>query len=173
MASMAAELLEALKKYPYEPVLRLIPPDATCTKQELDAERTLESKNYRIDVTKCVKRGKVNANGIFDIFSKYSHKNASETHSDMIDWVNENSKKVNKFAAFTLRKHGKTVANWLEDMRSECTPGDELTLFCLSNMYLRHVFVKTSKLFWSTVQHTWNDDEASVRPKCELLLMFL
>ena len=91
----------------------------------------------------------------------------------MIDWVNENSKRLNKYAAFTLRKQGKTVANWLNDMRSENTPGDEITIYCLSNMYLRHIFVKTSKLFWTMVSHTWNDNETSVRPKCELILLYL
>ena len=127
-----------------------------------------------IDTTRCVtKGGKLKANGLFDIFTRYSHKTPSETRSDMIDWVNENSKKLNKYATFTLRKRGKTVANWLNDMRSENTPGDEIAIYCLSNMYLRHVFVKTSKLFWTTVSHTWNDNEASLRPKCELILMYL
>ena len=40
-------------------------------------------------------------------------------------------------------------------------------------MYLRHVFVKTGKLYWTMVQHTWGDDESVVRPKCELVLMYL
>ena len=58
-------------------------------------------------------------------------------------------------------------------MRSENTPGDELAIYCLSSMYLRHVFVKTSKLFWTTVSHKWEDDESSVRKKCELFLLYL
>ena len=58
-------------------------------------------------------------------------------------------------------------------MRSENTPGDEIAIYCLSNMYLRHIFIKTSKLFWTMVSHTWNDNEASVRPKCELILLYL
>ena len=41
MASIAAELFQVLTKYPYEPVLQLIPQDAKCTKKELDAEREL------------------------------------------------------------------------------------------------------------------------------------
>ena len=127
-----------------------------------------------IDTTRCItKGGKLKANGLFDIFMRYSHKTPSETRSDMIDWVNENSKKLNKYATFTLRKWGKTVANWLNDMWSKNTPGDEIAIYCLSNMYLRHVFVKTSKLFWTMVSHTWNDNKASLRPKCELILMYL
>ena len=169
-----AELFQVLTKHPYEPILQLIPQEAKCIKKELDAERALESKNYMIDTTQCVtKGGKLKANGLFDIFTRYSHKTPSETRSDMIDWVNENSKKLNKYATFTLRKWGKTVANWLNDMRSENTLGDKIAIYCLSNMYLRHVFVKTSKLFWTTVSHTWNDNEASLRPKCELILMYL
>ena len=80
MASMAAKLFDALSKYPYEPVLRMIPPEAKCSKSVLEAERKVEVGSYQIDTAKCVnKRGKLNANGLFEIFTKYSHKNASET----------------------------------------------------------------------------------------------
>ena len=80
-----------------------------------------------IDTTRCItKGGKLKANGLFDIFTRYSHKASSEMRSDMIDWVNENSKKLNKYATFTLRKRGKTVANWLNDMQSKNTLGDEI-----------------------------------------------
>ena len=40
-------------------------------------------------------------------------------------------------------------------------------------MYLRHVYVKTNKLFWTTVKHAWEDDDASIHSKCELFLMYL
>ena len=40
-------------------------------------------------------------------------------------------------------------------------------------MYLRHVYIKTNKLFWTTVKHTWEDDDASIHSKCELFLMYL
>ena len=174
MALLAAELFNALSKYPYEPVLRMIPTEAKCSKSVLDAERKEEAGRYKIDTTKCMnKGGKLNANGLFEIFTKYSLKNASKTRSDLIDWASENSKKLNKYAAFTLRKRGKTVANWLNEIRSESTPGDEIAIYCLSNMYLRHVYVKTSKQFWTTVQHTWEDNDASIRAKCEVLLMYL
>ena len=57
-------------------------------------------------------------------------------------------------------------------MRSENATGDEIAIYCLSNMYLRHVFIKTSKLFWTTVRHTWNDNKTSLQPKCKLILMY-
>ena len=83
----------------------MIPPEAKCNKSVLEAERKMEVGNYKIDTAKCVnKGGKLNTNGLFEIFTKYSHKSASETRSDLIDWANENSKKLNKYAAFTLRK---------------------------------------------------------------------
>ena len=116
-----------------------------------------------IDTTRCItKGGKLKANGLFDIFTGYSHKTPSEMRSDMIDCVNDNSKKLNKYAAFTLRQRGKSVPNWLNNMRSENTPGDEIAIYCLSNMYLRHVFVKTSKMFWTTVSHKWGDNESNL-----------
>ena len=123
-------------------------------KKELDAERVVEADKFMIGTTQCItKGGKLKANGLFDIFTRYSHKTASETRSDMTDWANDSSKQLNKYAAFTLRKRGRSVANWLNDIRSENTSGDEIMIYCLSNMYLRHIFVKTSKLFWTMVWH--------------------
>ena len=51
MVSIVAELFQVLTKHPYEPILRLIPQEAKCTKKELDAERVAEAKNYMIDTT--------------------------------------------------------------------------------------------------------------------------
>ena len=73
MALMAAELFKALSKYPYGPVLRMIPPEAKCNKSVLEAERKVEAGNYKIDTAKCVnKGGKLNMNGLFKIFTKYT-----------------------------------------------------------------------------------------------------
>ena len=58
-------------------------------------------------------------------------------------------------------------------MQSENMPGNEIMIYCLSNMYLGHVFVKTSKLFSNTVCHKWGDYESVVRTKCELISMYL
>ena len=80
MACIASELFQVLTKYPYEPVPRLIDQDAKLSKHELDAERRCETSNYIIDMTRCItKGGKLKANGVFNIFSRYSHKTASET----------------------------------------------------------------------------------------------
>ena len=74
MPSIAAELFQVLTKHPYESVLQLIPQEAKWTKKELYAERVLEAKNYMIDTTQCItKGGKLKANRLFDIFTRYSH----------------------------------------------------------------------------------------------------
>ena len=33
--------------------------------------------------------------------------------------------------------------------------------------------MKTKKYLWTTVQHTWEDNESTVKPKCQLILMYL
>ena len=105
MASIAAELFQVLTKHLYEPILCLIQQDAKCTKKELYAEIIMEAELYRIDTTHCItKGGKLKVNGLFDIFMRYSHKSPCEMRSDMIDWANDNSKKLNKYAGFTLRQ---------------------------------------------------------------------
>ena len=68
---------------------------------------------------------------------------------------------------------GDSLADWLYDMKSDYTPGDELALYCLSRMYLQHIHVHTKKLYWTTVVHTWGDSEETIMAKCKLSLVYM
>ena len=57
MASLAADLFQVLTKYPYEPILRMIPQDAKCTKTDLEMAMASEAGWYMIDTTRCITKG--------------------------------------------------------------------------------------------------------------------
>ena len=160
MVSIADELLEVLSKYPYKPCLRLIDKNTRCSKTELEVLRKVHAKAYMIDTTQSIsKSGQIKPNGVFEIFRKFSMKNPSETRSDMIEWTNDQALKLSSFSLTAFLKTGDSFTDWLHDMKSENTPRDELALYCLSRMYLRHVHVHTKKLYWTTVQYSWGDTE--------------
>ena len=127
MASIAAELFQVLTKHPYEPLLRLIPHDAKCNKTNLECVGKQEAKQYMVNMTHCItKGGKLKPNGLFDIFSSYSHKNASQTRRYVMDWASDNTLKLTKFALLVVKQCDSSFVNWLSDIRSETTPSDEI-----------------------------------------------
>ena len=130
--------------------------------------------DYMIDTMKCVsKAGKIRLNGMFEIFGQFSKKNASNTRKAMITWAKDQMLNIAKHSSTAFLKSGDSLADWLCDMKSNYIPGDELALYCLSKMYLRHVHVHTKKLYWTTVAHTWDDSKETVMKKCELSLVYM
>ena len=137
MASMASELLEVLSKHPYEPCLRLINKETRCDKRDLEDLRKKYTSDYMIDTTKCMsKAGKIRPNGMFEIFGQFSKKYASNTRKAMIRWAKDQMLNIAKYSSTAFLKSGDSLADWLCDMKSDYTPGDELALYCLSKMYL-------------------------------------
>ena len=91
----------------------------------------------------------------------------------MLKWANEQTLHLASFSSMAFLQSGDSLADWLQDMKSDYTPGDKLALYCLSKMYLRHVHVDTKKPYWTTVQHAWGDSEKTIRDKCELSLIYM
>ena len=174
MASLAEELFQVLTRYPYEPLLRWIHTEHKYVRNEVS---TLEKKytgKYAIDTTRCInKHGRTITNGLFDIFSKFSKKSATDTRQEMIKWIKDNTPEVKRYTSIAFKKAFMTVEDWLVTMTLNSVPGDELAIFCLSKMYLRHVIVYTKHYYWTTVAHDWADTEETVSKKCELELIYM
>ena len=174
MASLAEELLQVLTRYPYEPLLRWIHTEHKYVKSEVSSLEKKYTGRYAIDTMRCInKHGRTITNGLFDIFGKFSKKSATETRQEMIKWIRDNMPEVKSYTSIAFRKAFMTVEDWLVTMTLNNVPGDELSIFCLSKMYLRHVIVYTKQFYWTTVAHDWADTEETVSRKCELELVYM
>ena len=174
MASLAEELLQVLTKYPYEPLLRWIHTEQKYIRSEVKSLEDKYAGKYSIDTTRCInKHGRTVTNGLFDIFGKFSKKNAVDTRKAMVEWIKSNLPEVKRFTSIAFKRAFMTVEDWLVTINLNSVPGDELAIYCLSKMYLRHVVVYTKKYYWTTVAHDWADTEEIVGRKCELELIYM
>ena len=174
MASLAEELFQVLTRYPYEPLLRWIHTEHKYVRNEINALEKKYTGKYAIDTTRCInKHGRTVTNGLFDIFGKFSKKNATETRQEMIRWIKDNMPEVKRYTSIAFKRAFMTVEDWLVTMTLNSVPGDELAIFCLSKMYLRHIIVYTKHYYWTTVAHDWADTEETVGKKCELELIYM
>ena len=174
MASLAEELFQVLTRYPYEPLLRWIHTEHKYVRSEVSSLEKKYTGKYAIDTTCCInKHGRTITNGLFDIFSKFSKKSAVATRQEMITWIKNNMPEVKRYTSIAFKRAFMTVEDWLVTMTLNSVPGDELAIFCLSKMYLRHVIVYTKHYYWTTVAHDWADTEETVSRKCKLELIYM
>ena len=104
MASLAEELLQVLTKYPYEPLLRWIHTEHKYVKSKVNTLQDKYTGKYSIDTTRCInKHGRTVTNGLFDIFRKFSKKNAVETRKAMIEWIKSNLPVVKRFTSIAFK----------------------------------------------------------------------
>ena len=91
----------------------------------------------------------------------------------MFNWAADNARKLTTYVTTTFNKADCNFLEWLAEIKKESTLGDELSLYCLSNMYVCHVHVHTKKWFWTTVLHKYEDQESDIMTRCELSLIFM
>ena len=52
-----------------------------------------------------------------------------------------------------LKEKEQTLSDWIENMRKETTPGDDMCLYLLARMYNKHVYVHNKLFYWCTAIH--------------------
>ena len=52
-----------------------------------------------------------------------------------------------------LKEKDLTLSEWIENMRKESTPGDDMCLYLLARMYNKHIYVHNKLFYWCTAIH--------------------
>ena len=73
----------------------------------------------------------------------------------------------------TLRQWQTDLKTYLESLRDERNPSDEIAIYILANMYHRHVFIYTKDWWWTTVMYVMPIDERDVIVKCDIVLVYI
>ena len=118
------------------------------------------------------KRGTAKPNGMFELFTKYTTETPKNIRQRLIDHVNSNIVELRRMTSDYFKiKHG-DIMMWAYRMSKETTPGDELALFILCQIYYRHAVVHAITVPWCTAK----TGEAGVTPKieseCDIILVF-
>ena len=169
---MASELLDVLNPHPYNKVVSNL--STKCGVDLRSFNRTRLAKNYWVDTkrflsgTNCVL-----PQGIFELFGVYSGQNGSTVREEMIVWAYDNFRHLETCTSIALRQRNITLGTYLENIRDERNPGDEIAIYILANMYRRHVFIYTKEWWWTTVMFVMPIHEKDVIVKCDLVLVYI
>ena len=55
------------------------------------------------------------------------------------------------YTGIALRQRKTDLKTYIETLRDERNPGDEITFYLLAHMYHRHIFIYTKDWWWTTV----------------------
>ena len=73
-----------------------------------------------------------------------------------------------------LKEKDVTLSGWIENMRKETTPGNDICLYLLSHMYNKHVYVHNKRFYWYTALHVIkNEVDLELIKDCDVELVFV
>ena len=87
------------------------------------------------------------ANGLFEIFGDFLKESAGIVRDNLMGWIYDNFRAVEQWTHLMLKDRDITLSGWIENMRQDTTPGDDICLYLLARMYNKHVYVH-NKIFY-------------------------
>ena len=171
-SSMAEELLNVLNPHPYNKVVSNL--SKKCCVDPRVFNRTRLAKNYWVDTKRFLSgTNRILPHGIFELFGEYSGEDGATVRDNMIGWTYDNFCQIETCTGIALQQRKTDLKSYLENIRDERNPGDEISIYILACMYRRHVFIYTKDWWWTTVMFVMPIDEKDVIVKCDLVLVYI
>ena len=169
---MAKELLDVLNPHPYTKVVSNLNPKGGVDLRHFN--RTRLAKNYWVNTKRFLNQAnRIIPNGAFTLFGEYSGEDAATVRDNLIGWTYDNFRSMETYTGMALRQRGTDLRTYIETLRDEKNPADEIALYLLANMYRRHIFIYTKEWWWSTVLFVMPIEERDVIVKCDIVLVFI
>ena len=111
---------------------------------------------------------------MFEIFGDFSEESASVVRENLMGWIYDNYPAVEKWIHVMLAHKDITLPNWIDNMRKDETPGDDVCLYLLACMYNKHVYVHNKQFYWCTAVHKITCEmDLELINDCEVELVFV
>ena len=110
---------------------------------------------------------------LFSIFGRYSGDEPRVVRALMIKWIKDNREAFDKATFIGMIGKDLELDNWLINMESPHTIGDEFALYALCKLFTRHAHVITRGNTWHTVSVDGTFGDKYVEGACDIHLLFL
>ena len=108
---------------------------------------------------------------VFRVFGDFSDHEPSEVRAAMLSYISEDLNYFRDVSWLNLNMHKKKLSQWLDAMRNQNTPADELATFALSRLYNRHSVIYTKNRTWCTIGTSKLLSEMDVYLSCDVRLV--
>ena len=110
---------------------------------------------------------------MFSVFSRYSGDEPQTVRALMIKWIHENREQFDKATFIGMAGKDIELDQWLLDMESPRTIGDEFALFALCKLFNRHARVLNRGKTWHSVSVEGSHGEQYIEEACDVHLLYL
>ena len=160
-------------KHPYNDIIGII-----STKNGIGIRTFQKQKlrlGYWVDTRRFLSKTKRKlANGMFEIFGDFSDESASSVRENLMGWIYDNYRSVEQWTHVMLSHKDITLTGWIENMRKDTTPGDDMSLYLLARMYNKHVYVHNKMFYWCTAIHRITSEmDLDLIKDCDVELVFV
>ena len=168
--TVAAMLMQCLLKEKYRTsVTALLSSSAIDYQEFMDSSK---AEIYHVDTSAFVQRGIIKPSGMFELFGMLSADDSKDVRENVINMVLNIKTQFAAACCIPLLLKGVNIDQWINMMSSHNTPGDEMSLFALSKIYMRHASVVTKMGIWTTMDLVdVSDDEILEKSDIKLLHM--
>ena len=171
---LAAELMQSLQIYDYRKCIPYISYGIGMSRAEFSTRD--DYNRWQVD-TSLTFRGKrcktLNPDFLFSVFSRYSGDESQTVCALMIKWIHENHEQFDKVTFIGMAGKDVELNQWLIDMESPRTIGDEFALFALCKLFNRHARVLNRGKTWHSVSVKGSHGEQYIEEACDVHLLYL
>ena len=114
-----------------------------------------------------------NPDHVYDIFGKYSHKEASVVRTSVIDYITCDPISFNEQMVVVFTMLHLNIDEWLLHTKNPNLPAEEAVVYRLCQLYSRHTLAYTTGSVWSTLEIHGKCSLKDVKQHCDIHLVFL
>ena len=131
------------------------------------------TNDYYLDQSRTYINGEQNANLIFELFGEFSAQTPETTRNCMISSIENTMEEFKTSCKMAQQLKQISGEDWVAKMKSTRTPGDELCLFVLGQLYFRHSAVINKYNVWCTVDTSMHITEKQLLEWSSLCFVYL
>ena len=105
---------------------------------------------------------------VFRVFGDFCDYEPSDVRAEMLTFITNDFNYFRDVSWLNLNMHKKSLSQWIDSMRNQNTPADELAIFALSRMYRRHSVVYSKNRTWCTIGTSKPLSEKDVYLSCDV-----
>ena len=137
-----------------------------------DFVNSANAEKYYLDTSLFTKQGHLNSNGMFELFAQFSLDSPMDVRENMVNMILGNKDTFASAACVPLLLKKMSIDVWLSHMTKSTTPGDEIALFALCKIYLKHACVLTKHSIWTSIDLIEISQEDLIK-KSDLVLLYM
>ena len=170
--SVVGAMLNLMNPLPFGKYVNYLGQEDGVTRCEF--ENSNLSEYYTLDLSFCHRGKRLNANMLYDIFGSYSNQTGEEVCTIMLNEVTASKSSTdyyNRAGFICLMMRGLTLEDWLSSQVKNLTRGDEMSVYVLCHVFVRHAMIHTNTRSWCTILATGS--EFNYAASCQTHLLYM